>query len=224
MPLNLKGKKLAVVGGRNFDDKERLYKILTKNYDRIKMIISGGANGADTLAVEWAKDYGVPYLVFPAAWKNPFTGEHDKGAGFRRNRYIVEHCDVVIAFWDGESTGTKHTIDMATELKKPLKVYRFDSAPAFDPLTEEKTVETPVAKTPEPVAPVPAKKKEPTKKAEKTKNEAVMDLANGLSKEEKIALMQELAQMQHTPAVTATVTYPIARTPVDQTSDDNEVL
>lgn len=118
-------KKLAVVGSRTFDDKRRLYDVLTKNRDRISMIVSGGAKGADSLAVEWATDYGIPYLVFPALWRDPDTGVLNKGAGFKRNVQIVEHSDVVMAFWDGVSAGTKHTIDMATQRKKPVKVISF---------------------------------------------------------------------------------------------------
>lgn len=117
-------KKVAVVGSRTFDDKNRLYRILTKNRDRIKLIISGGAKGADSLAVEWAKDYGMPYLVFPALWHDPDTGEHNKGAGFKRNVDIVRQADMVLAFWDGESRGTKHTIEMSEQLGKPVRIFK----------------------------------------------------------------------------------------------------
>jgi hypothetical protein len=136
-----KRKKLAVVGSRTFDDKVRLYEILTKNYDRIKMIVSGGARGADTLAVEWATDFGIPYLVFPAAWRDPFTGAHDKGAGFRRNRYIVDNCDVVMAFWDGVSGGTAHTIKMAQEAGKPVRIIKFVAKP--EPVSSTSTHDSP---------------------------------------------------------------------------------
>ena len=137
--LNLKGKRLAVVGSREFDDKQRLYEILTKNLDRIKIIVSGGARGADSLAVEWAADFGVPFLVFPALWKDPFTGQHDRGAGFRRNRYIVEHSDSIMAFWDGVSTGTAHTIKMAEEAGKPVHIIKFTPKVAPVDLAEQTT-------------------------------------------------------------------------------------
>ncbi len=120
-------KKVAVIGSRDFDDKKRLYDILTLNYDRIEMIVSGGARGADTLAVQWAADYGIPYLVFPALWYNPFTGENDRGAGFRRNVRIVDACDLVIAFWDGKSRGTQNSLDLAEMKKKPVRIYRFNT-------------------------------------------------------------------------------------------------
>lgn len=133
-------KKVAVIGSRDFEDKRRLYDILTKNYDRIKLIISGGARGADSLAVAWAADYGIPYLVFPAMWHNPFTGEHDKGAGFRRNVQIIDQCDVVIAFWDGKSSGTAHSIETAGLKQKPVKIYKFGEEEAKTEAPKKETV------------------------------------------------------------------------------------
>lgn len=124
MPLNLTGKKVAVIGSRTFDDKERLYRVLTANYNRIKMIISGGARGADTLATDWAKDYGVPYLVFPARWKDE-NGNHDRGAGFKRNWDIINYSDIVVAFYDGQSKGTAHSLEIAKNLNKPIRLFTF---------------------------------------------------------------------------------------------------
>lgn len=95
--------------------------------------MSGGANGADTIATEWAIAYGMPYLVFPALWRDPDNGfALDRGAGFRRNRRIIEACDVVIAFWDGVSKGTLHSLEMAKQLNKPVKIIRFQVAPTTD--------------------------------------------------------------------------------------------
>lgn len=39
-----------------------------------------------------------------------------------RNRLIVDNADCVLAFWDGQSSETKYTIDYAKEQGKPLKV------------------------------------------------------------------------------------------------------
>jgi predicted Rossmann fold nucleotide-binding protein DprA/Smf involved in DNA uptake len=133
--INLEGKKVAVIGSRSFSDREKLYSVLTKNKERIKIIVSGGARGADTLATQWASDYGVPYLVFPAKWRDPETLVFDRGAGMRRNRQIVEYSDVVIAFWDGTSAGTKNSIDTAQQLGKPVKIIHFDSVESDLPKT-----------------------------------------------------------------------------------------
>jgi hypothetical protein len=130
--MSIVQKRVAVVGSRTFDDKARLYEVLTKNRERIKLIVSGGAKGADTLATLWASDYGIPYLVFPALWRDPDTGVYNKGAGFKRNVKIIEQADVVIAFWDGVSSGTKHSIDMAERAGKPVKIIRFTQAAPVD--------------------------------------------------------------------------------------------
>jgi predicted Rossmann fold nucleotide-binding protein DprA/Smf involved in DNA uptake len=125
--VNLEGKKVAVIGSRSFSDREKLYSVLTKNKAKIKLIVSGGARGADTLATQWATDYGVPYLVFPALWRNPETLAFDRGAGMRRNRLIVEYADHVIAFWDGISKGTLNSIETAKQLNKPVTIISFES-------------------------------------------------------------------------------------------------
>ena len=132
MSTEITKKRVAVIGSRDFTDKKRLYDVLTKNYDRIKLIISGGARGADTLAVQWATDYGIPYLVFPALWHNPFTGEADKGAGFRRNVKIIEQADVIMAFWDGKSKGTAHSLEYAGLKNKPIKIFKFSPEESTD--------------------------------------------------------------------------------------------
>jgi hypothetical protein len=131
MPINTNGKRLAVVGSRTFNDKAMLKEFLDKNYDRIKIIVSGGAKGADTLATEWAAENGVPYLVFPALWYDRQTGLLNRGAGFKRNWDIVEHSDTVVAFYDGLSKGTANTISIAKQLNKPLIII------PFQPVTQD---------------------------------------------------------------------------------------
>jgi predicted Rossmann fold nucleotide-binding protein DprA/Smf involved in DNA uptake len=143
--INMDGKKVAVIGSRTFNDRDRLFEVLDKNKARIKLIVSGGARGADTLATEWAQERGIPYLVFPAKWKTD-DGTHDKGAGFRRNRLIIQYSDVVIAFHDGESRGTQHSLDTAKSLNKPVRVIKFTPTPEPEPETVEATDSGPTVK------------------------------------------------------------------------------
>lgn len=110
-------RKTAVIGSRTFRD-ERL---LTRTLDAAapSLVISGGAKGADSLATRWARKRGVEALVFypdHKKYRHPFH---------HRNRLIVEACDMLIAFWDGRSTGTKYTIDYAKRMGKPVTVIRF---------------------------------------------------------------------------------------------------
>lgn len=111
--------KLGIVGSRTFAD----YALLESDIEdiigaeNIAMIISGGAKGADTLAEEYANNHHIPLQVFPAKWD-----QYGKRAGYIRNVKIVENSDVVIAFWDGKSKGTKMTIDECTRHNKQVHV------------------------------------------------------------------------------------------------------
>jgi hypothetical protein len=48
--------------------------------------------------------------------------KYGKGAPLERNKLIVDECDCVLAFWDGQSHGTKFTLDYAKEKNKPIKI------------------------------------------------------------------------------------------------------
>jgi hypothetical protein len=76
------------------------------------VIVSGGAaSGADYFAKTEAKANRLKYLEAVAFWN--IAGSVDRSAGFFRNQTIVDVCDVIYAFWDGESSGTKDTIKKA---------------------------------------------------------------------------------------------------------------
>jgi len=82
-------------------------------------IIHGAARGADVLSGKQAKAFGWWVKEYPADWNR-----HGKGAGLIRNLHMLDQLDpkhdLVIAFWDGTSRGTKHTIDNATKRKIPV--------------------------------------------------------------------------------------------------------
>ena len=81
-------------------------------------IVSGGAAGVDSIAEKAATKTGKAVKVFPADWKR-----HGKAAGFIRNQQIVDYCDELVAFWDGVSHGTEHSIKLAREAGKPVTVF-----------------------------------------------------------------------------------------------------
>ena len=109
--------KLAIVGSRTFNDYKKLEKEVNAYCPReeLEEIISGGAKGADSLAEQYACEYGIDLNVIKASWRT-----YGKQAGYMRNVVIIEQADQVIAFWDGESKGTKHTIDTAKKAGKPV--------------------------------------------------------------------------------------------------------
>lgn len=122
--------KIAFVGSRTFCDKE-LVETLTEQYLRDNgcylcdgnvitghELISGGAIGVDKWAEAVGRELGVICWILPADWI-----KYGKRAGYLRNEEIVRMSDKIVAFWDGESKGTKHTIDLTIKAGKPIDIY-----------------------------------------------------------------------------------------------------
>lgn len=107
-----KTSRIVICGGRHFNDRTFFNKTLDEllpQYDNPE-IISGHASGADTLAERYAEDHGIPYIIFKPDWKR-----YGRGAGPIRNKAMIDYASednpVVIAFWNGESKGTRNMID-----------------------------------------------------------------------------------------------------------------
>jgi predicted Rossmann fold nucleotide-binding protein DprA/Smf involved in DNA uptake len=114
---------MAVVGSRSFDDQELLERTLDDQCRAVHIdkIVSGGARGADALAEIWADRCGIQTQIFLPDWDR-----HGRSAGFIRNRLIVENCDELVAFWDGKSRGTLHSIELARSMNKSVLVVEFN--------------------------------------------------------------------------------------------------
>lgn len=82
-------------------------------------VVSGGARGADQHGEFWAEYYDIPIRHFPAQWD-----KHGKSAGFCRNAEMGEYADALLAFWDGQSRGTKHMIEFMQAKEKPIFIVR----------------------------------------------------------------------------------------------------
>jgi len=109
--------KVGIVGSREFKNYELFSDVMKQYLSDISWVVSGGAPGADSLAEKWAKENKKMLTIYPADWFNL-----GKRAGYVRNTDIVKNSDMIIAFWDGKSKGTKHTIGLTQKMGKECKI------------------------------------------------------------------------------------------------------
>jgi hypothetical protein len=116
--------RVIIAGGRDFNDyellKEKVDYILRNRQDEDIEIVSGKARGADSLGERYAKERGYKIKEFPADWDT-----HKKAAGYIRNQEMANYAGHCICFWDGQSRGTKHMIDIAKREKLNIRVIRY---------------------------------------------------------------------------------------------------
>jgi hypothetical protein len=110
---------VAVIGSRSCNDISFVFSALDEvsKEHPITKIISGGARGADSFGKMWADKYNIPTTIFYPNWV-----VYGKRAGFMRNIDIIENSEFVLAFWDGVSKGTRHSIEIAKDRKIPFIV------------------------------------------------------------------------------------------------------
>lgn len=114
--------KIIIAGGRDFAN----YNLLKEKMDVLLQerknieIVSGTANGADTLGERYAREKKYNIKRFPADWDL-----YGKRAGYVRNKEMADYADACVVFWDGKSSGTKHMMDLATEKKIPLRLINY---------------------------------------------------------------------------------------------------
>ena len=114
------GMKVAVIGSRGLQV-DHLEDYLP---DGVTEIVSGGARGVDTCAKNYALAHGLKLTEYL-----PEYGRYGRGAPLRRNITIIEYADLVLAFWDGQSRGTKFVIDNCKKRNIPVVVHQFPAGP-----------------------------------------------------------------------------------------------
>ena len=112
------GEMVAIVGSRNWTDHE-MVRDYVYSLDEADGVVTGGARGVDQFAEIYARERGLTVIVFQADWN-----QHGRRAGMIRNHDIVEKCNRLVAFWDGVSPGTAHSVRLAREADKPTLVLR----------------------------------------------------------------------------------------------------
>lgn len=92
--------RVIVCGGRNYSDGSTVARVLSSLDPRSLTVVHGGAPGADSLADDWCRTFGVAVDPHPADWKR-----YGRAAGPIRNREMVNAgADLVIAFPGGDGT------------------------------------------------------------------------------------------------------------------------
>lgn len=107
---------VSVIGSRDYahlSDVDRVVSVLPLSV----VVLSGGARGVDSRATDTARYRGMTTYIAPAMWKR-----FGKGAGMMRNHDVVRNADLVVAFWDGVSTGTNASIAIAVQYGIPKLV------------------------------------------------------------------------------------------------------
>lgn len=79
------------------------------------MIITGGADGIDTLAEKYADEKRLSKLIL-----RPQYDRYGRAAPLKRNEKMVELCDMALIVGDGYSRGTRYTIDYANRIGKKV--------------------------------------------------------------------------------------------------------
>ena len=120
--------KIIIAGGRDFKD----FPLLEFNCDRVTCLydnieIVSGKQVTIKNGMKWGADYlGEVYAIYKGYPVKPFPADWDtygKAAGPIRNREMADYADVLIAFWDGQSTGTGNMINEA--YKRQIKTHIF---------------------------------------------------------------------------------------------------
>lgn len=112
---------IGVVGNREGWTYEYVRKQLLQYREKMDYIVSGGAEGVDTYAQDFAKELGIPILILYPKPEVPSPKRF-----FDRNLDIVINSDLIVAFDKGSSSGsgTQNTINHARKLNKPFVIYK----------------------------------------------------------------------------------------------------
>lgn len=116
--------KIIIAGGRNFNDYNVVKHVCDKytkdKYNSIE-VVCGMAKGVDLLGKKWGDDNGYNIKEFPANWV-----KYRSSAGPIRNKQMAEYGNVLIAFWDSNSKGTKNMIDIAKDLGLDIIIFKIE--------------------------------------------------------------------------------------------------
>ncbi len=133
--LELMSIKFSILytGGRDLTNRRAILQGMNTSFDLISgavkqeirshslFTINGAARGVDSLSSKYSKDNGWDTLEMPSDWD-----KYGNAAGCIRNGDMLKlDPDIVIAFWNGKSTGTADTIKKRLATKKPMLIFEY---------------------------------------------------------------------------------------------------
>lgn len=111
--------KYAFIGTRVYP--QASYKYIDSKLSSLTkgdIVVSGGASGVDSYAIQQASKNGLETVVYTA---RP-DGDFNAFDAFHRNNLIINDADFVFAFWDTKSNGTLGAINAALLANKPVTI------------------------------------------------------------------------------------------------------
>ncbi len=103
--------KVAIIGSRKVkSSKVVISKILEELPGDCSEIVSGGADGVDQIAEQFAKDNGFKFT------------EISSDDPLEKSQKLADYADYLIAFWDCTSKGTAVIISTFTKVSKHVKI------------------------------------------------------------------------------------------------------
>jgi len=103
--------KLLIAGSRSIKD----FDLTPYISSEIDTIISGGADGVDSLAEKYADSHRLSkYIMLPR------YDLYGRAAPLKRNEQMVDMADAVLIVWDGHSKGTLYTLKYSEKRNKPV--------------------------------------------------------------------------------------------------------
>lgn len=108
--------KVAIIGSRHADARidQAILRYLPASTTEV---VSGGAQGVDSAAARIAQELRIPLRQFLPDYET-----HGRQAPLVRNLQIIDYAEEVLAFWDGESHGTRHAIIECIKRGKPVRI------------------------------------------------------------------------------------------------------
>lgn len=113
--------RVIVCGSRGWNDQKRIADRLFELPSN-SVIVHGAAKGADRIAHQEAQKLGLLVESYPADWQR--WGK--RAGGIRNGEMAARGADLLIAFWDGSSSGTVDMMERAANYGIEIEVQHKD--------------------------------------------------------------------------------------------------